>query len=302
VAKAVKNLRPAKLRAESEGADLTSRLCVSLGRIPIIGPRISALRYFQVMREPIRKRFDEIERHSEIQVGKLQAENARMDRLVDATKAHLGEIRIQIAACERALARDKAAFAEAHAAAEKSRDPLAAADVRDWAEQINLFEARLMDMKTMFVDDLVRIPEIRTQQSAIRIEIMNAMSAVLVSLVKTKRIVVQLASLREIGKASRHSALVRQMSRDLTKAGAQILQETVLASKATLGESELDARALEDAATALLATLDKALTVDQEARAARARAEAQLVGVRDKLMAGMHKIAGKTLETTRDIG
>jgi len=301
VAKAVHNLRPAKLRREAEGADFVSKACVALGRLPVIGPTISALRYYHLMRAPLLKRFEEIEKQSSVHVVKLKGENTRMDALVDATKAHLREIEVYIAAGEQGLLREKAAFRTAHATAVISNDPLDAASLRDWAEQINLFEARLMEMKAIFVDDLIRIPEIRTAQSAIRIEMANAMSAVMFSLARTKRIMIQLGSLNQIRKAHEHSAALRKMNRELAVTGAQILQETVLRSKASLGESEADAAALEEAADSLLGTLTKALDVDRQARESRVRAEEKLKTIRDKLVTGLHTIAGQVVESTSTI-
>ena len=53
----------------------------------------------------------------------------------------------------------------------QSDDPVAIAQLRDMAEQINAFEARLLRMHVAFTDSLISIPQIRLNQEAGRIEI-----------------------------------------------------------------------------------------------------------------------------------
>jgi uncharacterized protein YaaN involved in tellurite resistance len=287
------NLR--RMKSEAEGADFVSRACSRLGKIPVIGAQISAIRHFQLMHTEIVKHLADIETKAGKEMGVLKATNAKLDALVDATDQNLRALEVQIAGGQQALLRAREAFKALKAEVEKSNDAIAFAQLRDLGEQINAFETRLLRMQIAFMDGILSIPEIRATQSVSRIEIMNILDTILFDLPRLKSAIIRVSALNRIGKASAASAAKRKLTREIAEIGQDALQQVYVQSKQSQGEGLADVEALSTACDKLLATISRGVEIDAENRAKRAEAERKLVGLKDKLMVGMQAGAEQLL-------
>lgn len=280
LAKHIKSMNLPKMKAEAEGKDW-------LINIPIIGKQLSAIRYFIASHEQILKQLNEIEQKSQREIGKLMASNASLDKLAEATLENIRELELYLAAGQSILVRAKADFAKKKESLEKEKDLIAMAELRDMAEQINAFEARLLRMHVAFADALISIPQIRLNQEASRIEINNIMDTIQFDIPRLKSGILRVASLKQILDASKDTKAKREITRQIGAIGADALDEAYTQAKLSQGEGAEDIAILAATADKILETMAKGVRIDEENRAKNAQAEQQLGEIKQKLYDGL---------------
>lgn len=285
LAKNIKTMNLQKMKQEANGEDWVAR---TFGRLPVIGKWISALRYFQLTHEEIVKHLNEIEDKAQREIGKLAATNSKLDQLADHTLDNLKDLELYLAAGQSVLMRSRADFAKQKNEVLKSNDAIALTQLRDFAEQINAFEARLLRMHIAFTESLTSIPQIRVNQEAARIEARNIMDTVLFDLPRLKSAIIRVASLNQIIAASKANESRREITRQIGTIGADALDEAYTRAKASQGSGAEDVAALAATADKLLETIAKGVRLDEENRQKRETAARQLGDIKGKLLDGLH--------------
>ncbi len=262
-------------------------------KIPIVGKWVSALRKFQMEHEEIIKHLNDIESKGQREVAKLASVNTKMDALADSTLSNLKELEVYLAAGQVVLMRARGEFHKRRDEVAQSNDPVALVQLRDQAEQINAFEARLMRMHVAYTDALVAIPQIRTTQEAARIEQRNIMDTILFDLPRLKSAILRVAALNLIVDASKEDEARRQIARQIGTLGADALDDAYTRAKQSQGAGAEDVAALAEIADKLLATIAKGVQLDEENRQKRQAAEQQLDVIKDKLIEGLRSNAAE---------
>jgi uncharacterized protein YaaN involved in tellurite resistance len=262
-----------------------------ISNVPIVGRWMSALRKFQLEHEEIVKHLSEIENTGQREVTKLASVNTKMDALADRTLDNLKELEVSLAAGQVVLMRARREFQMRKDEIQKSNDPVALVQLRDQAEQINAFEARLLRMHVAYTDALVSIPQIRTTQEAARIEQRNIMDTILFDLPRLKSAILRVAALNLIVDASKEDEARRQIARQIGTLGADALDDAYTKAKQSQGTGAEDVAALAEIADKLLATIAKGVQLDAENRQKRQSAGQQLGVIQDKLMDGLRSNA-----------
>ena len=264
-----------------------------LAGLPVVGKYYSAFRRFRAMHQQITTHLQEIERRADTHLGKLKANNAALDRLLDATEANLREIEVWVAGGQKALLRMRDAFEAERTTLTTERDAVRFAKLRDMAEQINAFETRLVRMHVAFTRGILSVPQIRTAQQAGRIEIQNTLDTILFDLPDLKAAIVRVAALHQINRAADATTARRKIARELQGIGIDALDQAYTAAKRTQGDMAGDVETLTRVTDKMLATIDKGLQIDRENRIKREAAVAQLGEVRTRLMEGLRAHADK---------
>lgn len=284
LATSIKAMRLAKMKREAEGGDWVAN---SFGKLPVVGKYFSALRYFQLTHKPIADHLATITQKAEREMAKLKANNSKLDRLVDATLDNMKEVELHLAAGQLALERAYQDFAAKKAEAATSRDPVKLAQLRDYAEQINAFETRLLRMHIAFTDSMVAVPQIRATQEAGRIEISNIMDTLLFDLPRLKRAILQVGALAQISRAQQATEARRALTRQIGTLGADALQDAYTKAKASQGSVAEDLAVLASTADKLLETIALGVRIDEENRRHREQGAIQLGQIKNKLLDGM---------------
>ena len=269
-----------------------------LAGLPVVGKYYSAFRRFRAMHQQITTHLQEIERRADTHLGKLKANNAALDRLLDATEANLREIEVWVAGGQKALLRMRDAFEAERTTLTTERDAVRFAKLRDMAEQINAFETRLVRMHVAFTRGILSVPQIRTAQQAGRIEIQNTLDTILFDLPDLKAAIVRVAALHQINRAADATTARRKIARELQGIGIDALDQAYTAAKRTQGDMAGDVETLTRVTDKMLATIDKGLQIDRENRIKREAAVAQLGEVRTRLMEGLRAHADKAFGDT----
>lgn len=283
LAKHIKSMNLPKMREEVEGKDWFAS---TFGSLPLIGKQLSSIRYFIASHEEILKHLSEIEDRAQREAGKITASNAKLDQLINYTIGNVKELELYLAAGQSVLMKARADFNK-NKEAIKSDDTLALAQLRDMAEQINAFEARLLRMHVAFTDALISIPQIRLNQEAGRIEIRNIMDTILFDIPRLKSAILRVASLRQIMNASKETEARRQIARQIGEIGSEALDKAYTQAKLSQGSGAEDVAYLAATADKLLETINKGVQIDQENRQKRSQAEQALSNIQSKLLTGL---------------
>lgn len=295
LAKHIKSMNLPKMKAEAEGKDW-------LVNLPLIGKQLSAIRYFLASHEQIVKQLDELEQKALREIGKLMASNANLDKLAEATLNNIRELELYLAAGQVILLKSKAEFANKKESLAENKDLIAMAQLRDMAEQINAFEARLLRMHIAFTDALTSIPQIRLNQEAARIEINNINDTIQFDLPRLKSGILRVASLKQILDASKENRARREITRQIGALGADALDEAYTQAKLSQGEGAEDIAILAATADKILETMAKGVKIDEENRVKNAQAEKQLDEIKLKLYNGLKANTEEVINSMKQEG
>jgi len=290
LARHIKGLNLAEMKKEFEGGDWVAN---SFGKLPFVGKYASALRCFQLNHAEVVKYLQEIQDRAQREMGKLAATNTKLDQLVDRTLENLKDLELHLAAGQSILMRSKARFAAKQVELAQSSDQVALMKLRDDAEQINAFEARLLRMHIGFTDAILSVPQIRLTQEAARIEARNIMDTILFDLPRLKSAILRVASLKQIVDASKETEARREITRQIGSIGSDMLDEAYTKAKQSQGDGIEDVAMLAQTADKLLETIAKGIRIDEENRQKRQASEQQLGEIKTKLLEGLHENARK---------
>lgn len=297
LATTIKELNLPKVKAEVESGGVADHL----GRLPIVGGWFSALRALQQNHKKITDHLAAIEQKAQTQLETLRAMNDRLDRLVDSSIIHIKDLELYMAAGQILIKRARVEFEQRRAAAEASRDVIEITRLRDFAEQVNAFETRIVRIHLAHSRSITSVPEIRASQAAALIEMNNLMDGILFDLPELKRAILRVASLERTMQASKDTQARRDLTRELGSIAGDQLQDAYLKAKNSQGDFVADIAALSQSADKLLETIELGRRIDAANVAKREQAIADLSSVNSKFKDGLleagNRLVGKSTPT-----
>ncbi|WP_342634254.1 toxic anion resistance protein [Lichenibacterium minor] len=297
LATGVKALNIPGLKREAEGRG-TALMRVA-GELPMVGRYVSAFTRFRADYRMVVDQFSDIEKRGRIEMGRLAAMDSRLDKLVAENLRSLRELEVQVAAGQIVLDRERARFARERRDALQSRDPAALAAVRDFGEQINGFEARLLRLSMAMGDAMLSVPQTRTAQTAGRIEYRNILDTLLFDLPRLKSAILRIAALKGIADASKASDARRRLAQQMNMAGIDALESAYLRAKDSEGGSLGEVAALGEIADRIIGMVDKGAAIDARNRAERAQAQLALEGTKKRYVDGLAAAGERAVQSER---
>lgn len=288
LAKNIKAMNLPRLKREAAGQDWFGS---TIGQLPVVGKWASALRYFQLTNREIVKHLAEIESKAQREMAKLTGTNIKLDKLAEKTIEALQEFELHLAAGQAILMRGRGEFERCKESAARSDDIIAVTRLRDQAELINAFEARLLRIHVAYTDAFVSVPQIRLTQQAARIEIHNIMDTVQFDIPRLKSAILRVAALNQINQASKANDARRAVTRQVGAIGADALEQAYLKAKESQGNWVEDIALLAATADKLLETIAKGAALSEDNRRKHEQAHAQLAGIRSKFSEGLDAAA-----------
>lgn len=264
-----------------------STLAVALNRIPLIGPwiaeQMSAFIYFQHRRDRIIAHFDAMEARIAAKKEELLKANTRMDVGYEATERNLQDLRVYIAAGERA-GRDLVAQAEARRiAAAASTDPVAVNKYRDFHGNVEAFLTRLVRLHQAYVNAANNLPQVRQIQETLKIALADVVDTLIQDIPAMKQAVLQLAALKSIADARAGSERRREISREIRELASTSSNDAYLEAKAAQGDFEDELALLERMVTRMIDTERRAREIEADNAARRREAHTRLQQVAGQL-------------------
>ena len=178
----------------------------------------------------------------------------------------------------------------AHAAA--SSDPMAAQVVSDFESSVERFEKKVHDLKISKTISIQTAPQIRLIQNNDKVLIDRVQSAIYNSIPLWKNQMVIALGLANQKKVLEMQHSVNEMTNDLLKKNAEMLKIGTIETAKENERSIVDIETVRKVNDDLVTTIEETLKIQQEGRAKRRAAEAELVALESRLK--------KALESTLD--
>lgn len=178
------------------------------------------------------------------------------------------------------------------AQAAASSDPMAAQVVSDFESSVERFEKKVHDLKISKTISIQTAPQIRLIQNNDKILIDRVQSAIYNSIPLWKNQMVIALGLANQKKVLEMQHSVNEMTNDLLKKNAEMLKIGTIETAKENERSIVDIETVRKVNDDLVTTIEETLKIQQEGRAKRRAAEAELVELESRLK--------KALESTLD--
>ena len=219
---------------------------------------------------------------------------ATMDRMYDINLSYLKELSMYILAGKRKL--KTAMEQELPAAVEKARRtglPEDTQEANDLANRCSRFEKKLHDLELTRMVSLQMAPQIRLVQNNDSMMSEKIQSTLVNTIPLWKTQMVLTVGLNHSAEAARAQRQVTDATNELLKKNAQMLK---MATVETARESErgiVDMDTLKATNQSLISTLDEVMKIQEEGRAKRRAAQAELKGMEEELRLKLLEISGR---------
>ena len=219
---------------------------------------------------------------------------ATMDRMYDINLSYLKELSMYILAGKRKL--KIAMEQELPAAVEKARRtglPEDTQEANDLANRCSRFEKKLHDLELTRMVSLQMAPQIRQVQNNDSMMSEKIQSTLVNTIPLWKTQMVLTVGLNHSAEAARAQRQVTDATNELLKKNAHMLK---MATVETARESErgiVDMETLKATNQSLISTLDEVMKIQEEGRAKRREAQAELGRLEEELRVKLLEISGK---------
>ncbi len=219
---------------------------------------------------------------------------ATMDRMYDINLSYLKELSMYILAGKRKL--KIAMEQELPAAVEKARRtglPEDTQEANDLANRCSRFEKKLHDLELTRMVSLQMAPQIRLVQNNDSMMSEKIQSTLVNTIPLWKTQMVLTVGLNHSAEAARAQRQVTDATNELLKKNAHMLK---MATVETARESErgiVDMETLRATNQSLISTLDEVMKIQEEGRAKRREAQAELGRLEEELRVKLLEISGK---------
>jgi uncharacterized protein YaaN involved in tellurite resistance len=291
----IKSANLAKMQRETKGEDWVA---ATFGRLPLIGPQVSALRYFQLHHKSIVGELERIRNQAQAEITRLRGVHEQLEKQEQATETVLREMMVHIAACQQATQAARATFETQRAEAlAGDRDPFKIQKLRDFADNITMMEQRLINAKASFLEKMLSLPDIRARQTASLIEVSNTMDSIQNDIPDLASAIGRFVATYNISKSQQANALRQKNREALSRANADALDQVYIAAKQSQAGSADQIEQLSQRVQRLLTTLDKGSEIDAMNSKRRAESEVRLIEIRDGILNGLTKSADRALKS-----
>ena len=219
---------------------------------------------------------------------------ATMDRMYDINLSYLKELSMYILAGKRKL--KIAMEQELPAAVEKARRtglPEDTQEANDLANRCSRFEKKLHDLELTRMVSLQMAPQIRLVQNNDSMMSEKIQSTLVNTIPLWKTQMVLTVGLNHSAEAARAQRQVTDATNELLKKNAHMLK---MATVETARESErgiVDMETLKATNQSLISTLDEVMKIQEEGRAKRREAQAELGRLEEELRVKLLEVSGK---------
>lgn len=256
----------------------------TLDKIPFLKKFSRSVKKFMQRYEKLEVQIDHIEQKLEQARMQMLKDITMFDGLYEKNLEYFQELQIYIAAGEAKLKElRETTLPKLQEEAAAKGDPMSAQVVRDFGDTVNRFEKKIHDLKLSKTIAIQTAPQIRLIQNNDKMLVDKIQTAILSTIPLWKsQIVIALGLHRQ--------ETVLQMQRNVSDATNTLLAKNAELLKQNSGEvareSErgiVDLETLKKVNADLITTIEETIKIQQEGRAARQNAEAELLDIEQQL-------------------
>lgn len=255
-----------------------------LDKIPFLKNASRAVKKFMRRYEKLEVQIDRIEQQLDQARMQMLKDITMFDGLYEKNLEYFQELQIYIIAGEEKLKelRD-ITLPKLHAEASAKGDPMSAQVVRDFEDTVNRFEKKIHDLKLSKTIAIQTAPQIRLIQNNDKTLVDKIQTAILGTIPLWKSQIIIALGLHRQENVLQMQRSVSDATNTLLTKNAELLRQN---SAETARESErgiVDLETLKKVNADLISTIEETIRIQQEGRAARQNAEAELLGIEQQL-------------------
>ena len=255
-----------------------------LDKIPFLKNASRAVKRFMQRYEKLEVQIDRIEQQLDQARMQMLKDITMFDGLYEKNLEYFRELQIYIAAGEEKLKElRETTLPQLHAEAAAKGDAMSAQVVRDFEDTVNRFEKKIHDLKLSKTVAIQTAPQIRLIQNNDKMLVDKIQTAILSTIPLWKSQIVIALGLHRQESVLKMQRSVSDATNTLLTKNAELLRQN---STEVARESErgiVDLETLKKVNADLISTIEETIKIQQEGRAARQSAEAELLGIEQQL-------------------
>ena len=255
-----------------------------LDKLPFLKNAPRAVKKFMQRYEKLEVQIDRIEQQLDQARMQMLKDITMFDGLYEKNLEYFRELQIYIAAGEEKLKElQEITLPQLHAEATAKGDAMSAQVVRDFEDTVNRFEKKIHDLKLSKAVAIQTAPQIRLIQNNDKMLVDKIQTAILSTIPLWKSQIVIALGLHRQESVLKMQRSVSDATNTLLTKNAELLRQN---STEVARESErgiVDLETLKKVNADLISTIEETIKIQQEGRAARQGAEAELLGIEQQL-------------------
>ena len=255
-----------------------------LDKLPFLKNASRAVKKFMQRYEKLEVQIDRIEQQLDQARMQMLKDITMFDGLYEKNLEYFRELQIYIAAGEEKLQElQETTLPQLHAEATAKGDAMSAQVVRDFEDTVNRFEKKIHDLKLSKTVAIQTAPQIRLIQNNDKMLVDKIQTAILSTIPLWKSQIVIALGLHRQESVLKMQRSVSDATNTLLTKNAELLRQN---STEVARESErgiVDLETLKKVNADLISTIEETIKIQQEGRAARQSAEAELLGIEQQL-------------------
>ena len=224
----------------------------------------------------------------------LMKDIALLDKLYEKNHLYFKELSMYIEAGKKKLDEVRSGeLVELQKKAEQSKLPEDIQALQDLSDKCERFEKKIYDLELTRTVALQMAPQIRMVQNNDSLMSEKIQSTLVNSLPLWKSQMLIALGLAHSQEAAKAQQMVTDATNQMLIQNAQALQQATVASAKEYERGIVDMETIEKTQASLISTIDEVLKIQDEGRAKRREAEAELVRLEDELRAKIMSAAGR---------
>ena len=215
------------------------------------------------------------------------------DKLFEENLRYFKELQVYIQAGEEKLAEMReVTLPKLHAQAAASTDPMAVQVVADFEGSVERFEKKVHDLRISKTIAIQTAPQIRLIQDNDRALIDRVQTAIYSTIPLWKNQIVIALGLSQQQAVLKTQRMVTDATNELLRRNAAMLRQNTIETARENARSIVDIETVREVNENLIATIEETIKIQQESRAKRQAAEAELVQIESRLREALLQSSG----------
>ena len=215
------------------------------------------------------------------------------DKLFEENLRYFKELQVYIQAGEEKLAEMReVTLPKLHAQAAASTDPMAVQVVADFEGSVERFEKKVHDLRISKTIAIQTAPQIRLIQDNDRALIDRVQTAIYSTIPLWKNQIVIALGLSQQQAVLKTQRMVTDATNELLRRNAAMLRQNTVETARENARSIVDIETVREVNENLIATIEETIKIQQESRAKRQAAEAELVQIESRLREALLQSSG----------
>ena len=247
-------------------------------------PFASSLRRFQSRFDTVSTQIDKIENELETSRDGLLRDITIFDQLYEQNLHYFRELELYIeAGVEKVEEARRTSLPALRDAAVKSGDQMDAQRISDFEDTVDRFERKLHDMRLTRTIAIQTAPQIRLIQNNDKALVDKIQTSLYNTIPLWKNQIVIALGLQNQEDVLKMQRMVNDTTNELLRKNSEMLKQNTIETAKESERSIVDIETLKKTNQDLISTIEETLKIHQEGRAARQRAELELVQIENEL-------------------